>query len=228
MTAERVAGYIANNGPLPNLIDVMTHLLEHTSPPVRLTRRTLLEILERTTNKQAAVTNPHAFATETVRILKEKLAEHLVSGIQYERINDWYEMTQFETEIESCEDCLVPAPKRSLYDHVNFDSDIEKQFVQDLERRDDVKLYVKLPGWFTVQTPVGDYNPDWAVVMNPADDPHGSAGKPLLYLVRETKDEDWRANSRQNERRKVDCGERHFKDALGVDYKVVTRASELP
>lgn len=228
MTAERTAVYLRNREPLPNLIDVMMNLLGHVSPPVRLTRLTLLEILNRTTNKQGAVINPHSFATETVRILKEKLAEHLVNGIQYEKINEWYEMTQFEQEIESWEDYLIPAPKRSLYDHVMFESDIEKEFVKDLERRDDVKLYIKLPRWFTVQTPVGDYNPDWALVMKDPDDIDGSAGKPLLYLVRETKDENFHRNPRLDEKRKVECGKRHFKGALGVDFKVVTKASDLP
>ena len=228
MTAERVMDYTRNKEPLPNLIDVIANLLEHTSPPVRLTRRTLMEIVERTSNKRAAIINPHAFATETARILKEKLAEQLVSGIQYERINEWYEMTQFQAEIESWADYLVPAPRGSVYDHVEFESEVERQFVKDLERRTDVRVYVKLPSWFTVQTPVGEYNPDWALVMDDPDDPGGESGKPLLYLVRETKGDNWRNGLRPDESRKILCGERHFRDALGVDYRVVTQAGELP
>ena len=60
-------------------------------------------------------------------------------------------------------------------------------------------------------------------------DEHGqAAGKPLLYLVRETKAENWKTDLRPDERRKITCGERHFKDALGVNYKVVSKAGELP
>ena len=66
--------------------------------------------------------------------------------------------------------------------------EVEKRFVEGLEKRDDVKLYLKLPRWFTVPTPVGNYNPDWAIVLEERD-AHGQAtDKPLLYLVRETKE----------------------------------------
>jgi len=208
---------------------VMANLMEHTTPPIRLTRATLLEIITRTTNQGAIVSNPHGFATSVVAIIKQKLAELLVKGIRYEKINDWYEMRQFEAEIEKWTDCLVPAKKgTSLYDHVPFESDVEEQFVKDLENREDVRLYVKLPGWFTVDTPVGTYNPDWAIVMNPPDDQDGTKGKPLLYLVRETKGPNWRTDLRPDERSKIHCGERHFKDALRVDYRVVSKAGQLP
>ena len=60
-------------------------------------------------------------------------------------------------------------------------------------------------------------------------DAHGKpTGKPNLYLVRETKDKNWKTELRPDQRRKIECGERHFRGALGVDYKVVTKASELP
>jgi type III restriction enzyme len=201
--------------------------LEYTTPPVKLTRGTLLELFRRVSNKEAATENPHEFATEAVRITKDRLADHLVNGIQYEKINEWYEMTQLEAEIESWQEYLVPA-SRSVYDHVPYQSQVEKDFVEGLEKRDDVKLYLKLPGWFKVPTPVGEYNPDWAIVMEERDAHGKPTGKPLLYLVRETKDENWKTALRPSERRKIVCGEAHFKGGLGVDFKVVTKASELP
>jgi type III restriction enzyme len=226
-TATRTVIELRGRYVSPNLVGLMEHLLLHTTPPVRLTRRTLLEIFRRSAQKQAALDNPHGFATEAVRIVKEKLADQLVAGIQYDKIDEWYEMCQFEGEIESWEQYLVPA-KRSVYDHVIFESDTEHEFVQGLERRDDVRLYLKLPSWFTVPTPAGEYNPDWAIVMEDRDE-HGEArGRPLLYLVRETKDTTDRGKLRPDERRKIECGERHFGRALGVDYGVVTSAGELP
>jgi type III restriction enzyme len=111
---------------------------------------------------------------------------------------------------------------------VVYESEIEKAFVEGLERREDVKLYVKLPGWFTVPTPVGEYNPDWAIVLEPRDEFGKPTNEELLYLVRETKDTRNRDELRPDEKRKIMCGERHFKDALGVDYSVVTNAKELP
>jgi type III restriction enzyme len=228
MSAAKTVLALAGRYPLPNLIEIMTNLLEHTTPPVRLTRQTLLEIIRHAppSCRQAFVDNPHGFATVAVPIIKEKLAEQLVAGIQYEKINAWYEMTQLETEIPGWEDYLIPA-SRSVYDHVAYDSEVERQFVEGLERRDDVKLYLKLPAWFTVPTPIGEYNPDWAIVLEERDEYGQPTHKPLLYLVRETKSTPNLDELRPDERRKIRCGERHFKETLGVDYKVVTSVKEL-
>ena len=100
-----------------------------------------------------------------------------------------------------------------------------------MDARADVRLFVKLPSWFTVPTPVGLYEPDWAVVMDgPEED-----GKPVLYFVSETKSSLEEKDLRPNERRKFLCGAAHFGSkqfkkagALeGVDFKVITKASEL-
>jgi type III restriction enzyme len=85
-----------------------------------------------------------------------------------------------------------------------------------------------LPGWFTLDTPVGKYNPDWAIIMEETDEHGQPTKKPLLYLVRETKSTHDRNKWHPDERRKVECGEKHFKDALGVNYKDVVTANELP
>lgn len=230
MTGVRTAPNLSGRFPLPNLLDIMANLMEHTAPPMRLPRRTLLEIVQLApaTIQQAAISNPNEFAAEAVRVLKTKMADELVAGIEYEKINDWYEMTQLE-DIPAWDEYLVPA-ERSVYDHVICDSDIERDFVTEIEEnRRDVRMYIKLPRWFTVPTPVGEYNPDWAIVMEQRDE-HGdiTAGQPLLYLVRETKSTHNRNEWRPEERRKVACGERHFIDALGTNYKVVVDATELP
>lgn len=229
MSAAKTVIDLAGRYPLPNLVDVMGNLMEHTTPPVYLTRETLLEIIKKVSAdcKKGAMDNPNEFATQAVSIIKEKLADQLVEGIQYEKINKWYEMTQLELDIPGWEDYFVPA-KKSVYDQVICDSTIEREFVEGLERRDDVKMYIKLPSWFVVQTPIGTYNPDWAIVMEERDE-HGQAtGRPLLYLVRETKSTTDFDKLRPDEQRKIKCGERHFKDALEISYRVVTSAKDLP
>jgi len=217
---------LSGRAPLPNLVDIMSHLMEYTTPPVRLTRRTLLDVFRRTTNKEAALANPYEFATVVVRILKDKLADQLVEGVRYEKIGEWYEMTQLNVPVESWVQYLVPTEK-SVYDHVIYDSDVEKAFVRGLEDREDVDLYLKLPRWFTLPTPVGQYNPDWAIVMKETD-AHGDVTARRLYLVRETKDTTILDRLRPDERRKIVCGTHHFVGALSVDYRVVTSAAELP
>jgi len=218
---------LAGRFPLPNLCNLMTYLLENTTPPVRISKKTLLRIFALTNNKQAAMNNPFEFASAVVRVIREKLADYLVSGIKYERINEWYEMSLFKDSFESWQDYVVPAG-RSIYDNVEYDSDTEKQFVEGLERIEQVRMYIKLPSWFTVRTPVGEYNPDWAIVWEDRDEHGDPSGKPLLYLVRETKSTTELDKLRPDERRKIFCGEKHFRDALGVSYKVVTTPTELP
>lgn len=224
--AERRASYEPAARTLPNIVEIIANLMERTTPPVRITRQTLLKIFKRTRLPSSALANPHEFATTAAQIIKRKLAEQMLDGIQYEKIGAWYEMTQFEAEIESWKEYLVPAD-RSLYDHVKFDSDIEKQFVVGLENRDDVKLYLKLPNWFTVDTPIGTYNPDWAIVFEPRDEHGKPTGEQMLYLVRETKGTTDLGKLHPDEARKIRCGERHFQDALGVNYKVVTNARDI-
>lgn len=90
--------------------------------------------------RKAALDNPQEFASITAGIIKEKLKDQLIDGIKYEKIGECYEMCQFEAEIKSWKNRLIPAA-RSVYDHVIYDSDVEKNFVQKLETFDFVKLY---------------------------------------------------------------------------------------
>jgi len=217
---------LAGHYPLPNIVEIMMHMLEYTTPKMHLTKRTLLEIFKQTKNQQSGMDNPYEFAMIAIHILKTKLADQLVYGIQYEKIDDWYEMAQLDIEFDMCVDYLVPAA-HSAYDYVKFDSDIEKKFVENLEKRDDVKLYLKLPSWFIVDTPIGGYNPDWAIVLEPRNKFGEPNGEELLYLVRETKDTLDFSKLRPSEKQKIDCGKRHFCDTLKVDFKVVTDAMDL-
>ncbi|MCA3246721.1 MAG: DEAD/DEAH box helicase family protein [Azospirillum sp.] len=227
-SGARTAIDLAGRYPVPNVIALMEGLLENTTPPMRLSRKTLLSIYQQTTNQQAALDNPHEFAAATVSIIKEKLADQLVNGIKYEKDGTWYEQTQFKDEIESWEDYIVRSTEdrgvggTSLYDGIEFDSEIERDFALKLEKRSDVKLYIKLPKWFSVDTPVGKYEPDWAVVMHERGD-----GSPILYLVRETKSTLDPGKYRPDERRKITSGRSHFQ-ALGVNFQVVTSAEQLP
>ena len=232
-SGARTAIDLAGRYPLPNLVEIMENLMENTSPPMRVSRGTLLEIFRRTSNRAAALKNPHEFSRTAVRIIKNKLADQLVHGIRYEKLDEWYEMTLFVSEIETWEDYIVPSTEKNgaggthIYDGVPFDSKtIEKPFIEALEKRKDVHLYIKLPSWFTVETPIGSYNPDWALIMENPDD-----GDNLLYLVRETKGTLDLDDLRPDEKRKILFGRKHFREALEMGqrgYRVVTDASQLP
>lgn len=227
-SGARTAIDLAGRYPVPNIVELMEGLLANTTPPMRLSRKTLFAVYQQTVIQQAALDNPHEFAAAAVRIIKATLADQLVNGIKYEKDGTWYEQTQFKDIIDSWEDYIVRSSEdqgvggTSLYDGIEWESDIERSFVMGLEKRSDVKLYIKLPRWFEVDTPVGKYNPDWAVVMQEQGD-----GSPILYLVRETKGTLDQSKLRPDERRKINSGRSHFK-ALGVDFRVVTSTDELP
>jgi len=212
---QRVRGGIAW-GEGPDLVQMLRHHLENTSPPCRLTRSTLREIVTAERVIPQALKNPQAWVVQAAAKIRKHLMEQICRGIKYERTGDWYEMRKiFDAEIKGYESNTLPA-KVSLYDRVIFDSNVEHDFAEGLEKRGDVKLYVKLPRGFVVDTPVGKYNPDWAIVIE-------HEGERRLYLVRETKGE---GELRPTEEHKTECGDRHFKE-LGVNYEVVSSAEDL-
>src|SRR5947208_11396052 len=105
----------------------------------------------------------------------------------------------------------------SIYDYVEYDSQIERRFAEELDKREDIKLFVKLPGWFQIDTPIGTYNPDWAILKH-----DGQA----LYLVRETKGTRDFLQLRTSEADKIRCGKQHF-ETIGVPFAVVVSADEV-
>lgn len=226
MSATQTAAVPAGRA-LPNLVDLITDLMENTNPPMRVTRRTLLEIYRRTSNKAAALDNPHGFASARVRIIKDKMTDQLVEGIRYEKTNDRYQMSQFEEEMQGWEQYMLPA-ERSIYDRIIIDSDAEREFVKELEKWETVRLYMKLPRWFTVPTPMGEYNPDWALVLKDRGE-HGQPGEEsFIYMVTETKGIKLLDKLRAGEQRKTLCGKRHFEGALdGVEYRLAVTPDDL-
>jgi type III restriction enzyme len=107
--------------------------------------------------------------------------------------------------------------EHSVYEYVVYDSEIEREFARKLDQRADIKLFVKLPRWFEIDTPVGKYNPDWAILKQ-----DGQA----MYLVRETKGTKDFLKLRTAEADKVRCGKRHF-EAIGVPFAVAVTADDV-
>lgn len=200
-------------------------LIAHITPPIKLTRRTLTEIISKTKNRQAVLDNPQEFALQAARIVRAKALQQLVDGVKYFKDGTWYEMSEWVEEEETVSERLV-ATDKSIYDHIVVQSETERRFAERLKRMTNVDIFVKLPNWFKVTTPVGQYNPDWAMVMEQRDE-FGDAG-PKLYLVRETKSSTVADELRGTENQKIHCGERHFVGALGVDFKAMTPDGDLP
>ena len=114
-----------------------------------------------------------------------------------------------EHKLEFAQDRIVPTQK-SVYNYITYDHGVEKKFAEDLETMKNIKYFIKLPIWFKVPTPVGDYNPDWAILKQNGD---------IVYMIRETKSTKDKLKLRLPETDKIACGYRHF-EAVGVDYDV--------
>jgi type III restriction enzyme len=206
---------------LQHELEAMPDLLGYMQRETELTRSTLGEIIVRSGRSKDATVNPQQFLDFSLRAVREALNQVIIDGIKYEKIaGQEYEMLLFEEhEIVGYVANMVDV-KRSIYDAIDVDSRVERDFALALDARDDIKLFIKLPGWFKIETPVGSYNPDWAIVKQP----EGEEAK--LYLVRETKGTKEQIKLRATEWAKLQCGKAHF-DELGVDFKHVTHANEV-
>jgi type III restriction enzyme len=221
LTADKIVSQqrYETSGPA-FLPDVLAYLQNETD----LTRATLVRILLESGRLADCTVNPQAFIELVTAKVTAAAHEQKLDGIRYEPIPGLsWEMRRLEPgieeEIERYTNRLYKVQKegKTPYDHVEFDSKVEERFAEQLDSNDDVKYFLKLPDWFKVDTPVGPYNPDWAVVFE-ADT--------KLYLVRETKsthDEDKR---RRDENQKIMCARHHF-SAIVVDYDVVTSMDDL-
>ena len=160
--------------------------------------------------------NPQRYMEDVSKIISANMKAMLVDGIKYTKLGDdeYYAQELFDTEELTgyLEHNMIEAQK-SVYEYVVYDSDNEAEFAKKFEANEDIKLYAKLPDWFKISTPLGSYNPDWAVLIE-------KDGDKKLYFVIETKVNLNEQNTRTTERQKIKCGIRHFEE-LGnaVVYK---------
>lgn len=196
-------------------------LLGYLQRETELTRTTLAQVLIQSGRLDNVATNSQQFLDQALSALKRTLHQMIVDGIKYEKVNGQvYEMLLFEEkEIESYASRMADVAN-GLYDCVEVESEVERDFAEAMSSRDDIKLLVKLPDWFRVETPIGPYNPDWAIVKQP----EGTDAK--LYLVRETKSTKEQQKLRQSEWDKIRCGKAHFQ-SLDVDFDHITAAEEV-
>lgn len=201
-----------------SLPDILAFLQRETE----LTRATLVEILKRSGRLTEFAVNPQAFMTETARCINRALHEMIIDDIKYEQIvGQYYEMRLFEeSEIEEYLSRLYEIQSkdnRTPYDYILYESDLEREVAHKLDADENVKFFCKLPRWFTIPTPLGTYNPDWAIVTENGE---------KLYLVRETKTTHDTEDRRDLENKKIKCGKAHF-ESLGIDFKVATSIYEV-
>ena len=205
--------------------DLIGKLAEGT----QLTRRTVAAILK---GMDAAVfaqfrTNPESFIAEAIRLINEQKATVIIEHLAYDPVEDKFELDIFTTR-QTKQDFSKAGDKlqRHIYDYVLTDSKIERNFVKELDTSHEVVVYAKLPRGFLIPTPVGDYNPDWAIAFKDGAVKH-------IYFVAETKGSMSSMELREIEKTRIECARKFF-DAMNrrfapenVKYDVVDSFARL-
>lgn len=208
---ETVQTYKESGFQLPDVVSILQN-------ETGLTRKTIAEILIRSGRLNAFTTNPQKFIDQALSYIKDMMQTMIVDGIDYKKIgNDSYYAQELfeEEELTGYLNENMMEVQKSVHSHVVYDSDIEENFAQAFERNEAIKLYAKLPGWFNITTPLGPYNPDWAVLCE-------KNGEEKLYFVVETKGSLLSSSLRKKEEKKNECGREHFKELdSGAKYEVV-------
>lgn len=210
---------------------------------VHLSRSSIFAILDRSGRLGELLINPQAFLDTAIAAIKNCLQALLVKGIEYHQINGRrYEMGLFEEELETYLSSVYPPandelttpihktlleaqpldddknPLGDAFTCVLSESDPESQFAHDCSIDEHVKFFFKLPGDFKIATPLGSYNPDWAVVFE---------NDARVYFVAETKSSTVTGERRSKENLKIECGRKHFKLAPDVVFKDVKTLEQL-
>ena len=203
---------------IPNLLADVQH-------QTQMTRRVIFDVLDRAGMFEQISINPQQVIDETAQAINRVKRRLAVDGVKYHRTGEYYDMTLFEnSELQTylydaamkSGAIAVTDQAKTIYDYVTVDSEVEREFMQSLEDNTDVKFYIKLPSWFKIDTPVGTYNPDWAVAFD---------GDRRIYFVAETKGSDDIHDNHlsNNERSKITAARQYFAE-IDVPYAAPVRS----
>ncbi len=210
-------------GPITLRYDIVGKLTDDT----KLTRNTIVKILKGIKPKTFLLfrKNPEEFLLGSAKIINEQKAHAIIEYITYNKIEDKYDTSIFtENNLNASLGQNAIEVKKHIYDYLRYDSETEKDFAKALDVSKEVLVYAKLPGGFFIPTPVGNYNPDWAIVFDEGRVRH-------IYFIAETKGdlESLEFDIRGKEKAKIHCAREHFK-AISKDhvkYNVVKDFEEL-
>ena len=189
---------------LPNLLGII-------SEETLIKKATVAEIIKKSGRAQDFLNNPQSFMEKCLEIIRHNRHALAIDGIKYVKLDgkEYYAQEIFDSsELVANLDKNAVRVEHSIYDHIIYDSStVEKPFAIALDRDPDVKMFFKIPDRFKIDTPIGTYNPDWAVLWE-------KNGEQKLYFVLETKGTESLFNLKTPEQLKIHCGKEHFK-ALG-------------
>lgn len=189
-------------------VDVLPDIVSYLQNETQLTRKSIVKILTNCINLNYFKVNPQKYIEGCIDIINEQRRLHIVDGIVYKKIGDqaYYSQELFRNEtLTGYLSKNMIASTKSPYDYVVFDSAIESELTKEFEKNRNVKVYAKLPNWFTIDTPLGRYIPDWAVLFE-------IDGEEQLYFVVESKGTMGFEFLRPSEQGKIECGKAHFNE----------------
>ncbi|GLQ33860.1 type III restriction endonuclease subunit R [Amylibacter marinus] len=204
-----VSGFTSISENDIDLPDIITDLQDKT----QLTRGSIVQILRESRRIEDFKRNPQQFIDQSAEAINRTKRLALVDGISYKRLGDadCYAQELFASEELTGYLKNTLQVQKSVHEYVVYDSaGTERTFAEDLEKNEAVKVYAKLPAWFKIPTPLGTYNPDWAVLIE-------EDGSEKLYFVVETKSSGWWDDLRHLEGAKIKCGEKHFEAIRAKD-----------
>lgn len=205
-------------GEVERLPDIIGYLQNET----QLTRKSIVKILTGTNRLRYFKANPQKFIEGCVDIINEQMRMHIIDGVKYQRLGDaeFYSQELFENqELFGYLQSNLKESSKSPYTHVVYDSNIESKLAQQFEESKNISVYAKLPDWFKIDTPLGTYNPDWAVMWKDKDEEK-------LFFVVESKGSTGLFDLRPKEQAKIDCGKKHF-TAIGSEMIVASSLEGL-
>lgn len=204
-------------------------LIGKLSEATQLTRETIVTILKGLSKPVFGQfkTNPESFIAESSRLINEQKATCIIEHLTYDAISETYDLDIF-TNSQTKEDFSKAGDKlkHCIYDYVVTDSKVERNFVSELDTSSEVVVYTKLPRGFQIPTPVGSYNPDWAIAFKRGDVKH-------IYFVAETKGSMSSMQLSEIEKSKIKCAKKFFDEinkrieADKVKYDVVNTYGKL-
>ena len=200
------------------LPDIITYLQNETN----LTRKNIVDILIKSGKLQDFKNNPQKFIDGAIKIIKTVMSMFIVDGIKYQKLGDEFYYAQECFEDQELYGYLSSnmyenREHKSIYTHTIYDSNIEENFAIEFNKNSNVKLFTKLPSWFKINTPLGTYNPDWAVLIE-------KDNEEKLYFVVESKGSDLGLEIKTAESSKIACAKKHFEE-ISQDVQLIQAKS---
>ena len=211
---------------LPNVSHVKYDLIGEIASQTNLLRKTVCEILTsiRPTAFANYRKNPEEFIRRTIRLIEDVKAPMISENIHYYVTDKYWDINEvFDQTITGHIGEDVLEVSKNVYDKLKYDSKVEKQLAEAMERDGEIETYAKIPTSFKITTPVGNYSPDWAVIAKKTD------GTRKVFFVAESKGSDEEKDLKGVENAKITCARKHFRCVSGsrVGYGVVSDFSEL-